>query len=528
MKGRLRALLVHGMGSSPEWWNPLITPLQNLGLEPVVLEMPSLESSGPVAWVDEIVRHAGHAPVLLIGHSLGAAVCVVASRRIPCIGIILLACPPFFDDYGPSPPVGTGLSVRAVTRVGMFLRDAAREAALVTTDSIHFIGDADPFIPAEQAARLPFPLIVIPSADHDLRDSMRFMKALIAHIINSQFGKHFLDPAVRAPSRLRASGVLGEVMDLNEAAPPPARIDLEITTRCQCACPRCARTLFPILARPIDMSRVLFERVIGECSGAGEIIFVGLGEPLLHPDLPFFVSTCARLQMNVSVVTNGLMAEPHLVETLFESGLGEITFSIDSADPERFRLLRGGADLRRVLANFRAVREGRHKSIFVTLSRQNVGDLRGLVDLAVNEGLRAIAVSDVNFPENADESLRKTQAEMELGAAITYARERNVLLIDPRFHNIGDPRRRHLRCTARKPADIMGRSCRHRHCLAPWRIAVVGVKGDLTPCNCAPQTPLGNLARDSMAAVWNGPGMAIWRKAVVSGQCHPCLTCPRY
>lgn len=398
----------------------------------------------------------------------------------------------------------------------------------MTTDSIHFIGDADPFIPAEQAARLPFPLIVIPSADHDPMDSMRFMKALIEHIVNSRFGKHFLDPAVRAPSRLRASDTLGEAMDLNEAAPPPARIDLEITTRCQCACPRCARTLFPTLARPMDMSRVFFERVMGECSGAGEIIFVGLGEPLLHPDLPFFVSTCARLQMNVSVVTNGLLAEPGLVETLFEAGLGEITFSIDSTDPERFRSLRGGADLRRVLVNFRAVRAGRHKSIFVTLSQQNVGDLRGLVDLAASEGLRAIAVSDVNFPENADESLHQAQAEMDLGAAIAYAQERNVLLIDPRFHNTGDPRRHPLRCTARKPANIMGRSCRHRHCLAPWRIAVVGVNGDLTPCNCAPKAAVGSLARGSMADGWNGPDMARWRKAVMGGECQSCLTCPRY
>ena len=73
-KPRAPALLVHGMGGSPSWWNPLLPVLERAGLAALALRLPSLEDAGPESWRDEVLAHIGKTPVVLIGHSLGAAV----------------------------------------------------------------------------------------------------------------------------------------------------------------------------------------------------------------------------------------------------------------------------------------------------------------------------------------------------------------------------------------------------------------------------------------------------------------------
>ena len=104
------AVLVHGVGSSPAWWNPLLPVLKKAGLKPLPLRLPPLKNGDPTRWRDEVVSHLNNDLVVLIGHSLGAAVCVEAALSAPVAGLVLLACPPFFGDFTPQPPPETGLA----------------------------------------------------------------------------------------------------------------------------------------------------------------------------------------------------------------------------------------------------------------------------------------------------------------------------------------------------------------------------------------------------------------------------------
>jgi MoaA/NifB/PqqE/SkfB family radical SAM enzyme/predicted alpha/beta hydrolase family esterase len=534
VKARLTALLVHGMGASPEWWNAIAAPLERAGVAARALAMPELEHAGPETWREAVLAECGDEPMVLVGHSLGAAVCMEVARMKPPAGLVLLACPPFFPDFSPPPPE-TGLSLTATARVGRFLRQACAHAAQVPGPVVHFVGAADSWVPVEQARRLPFPLVVIPRAKHGLNRSATFITQFLRHFMALRPAVELLDPGVRWDYLGRspqteppdAEGGLA-ALGLGECAPAPARLDIEITTRCQLGCQACARTMNADADKSSDMPEDMFVKTLDQMPGIGELFFVGLGEPLLHPQLAQFTRLAAARGIRVRMVTNGLLAAAGTLAALRDAGLAEVTFSIDSTEEAVFRRLRGNAPLKTVLENFRAVPAGLEKSIFTALSAVNAGALPGIVDLAAEAGLPALAVSDLNFAGNQSQSLARNDCTALIAEGIAYARRKSILLVGPHFHETADVARGYRRALIRKPADLAARPAQHRHCLAPWRVAVVSAAGRLTPCNCVPWTLMGGLQDKPFAELWNGEGMKDWRRRVRQGASGDCLVCPRY
>jgi MoaA/NifB/PqqE/SkfB family radical SAM enzyme len=528
MKARMTALFVHGLGASAAWWDPLVPVVERLGLAARPLNLPPLEPAGPEAWCQTVLSQLNDAPVVLFGHSLGAAVCVEVAHRRAVEGVVLLACPPLLPDFTPEPPPDTGLSVTAMARLARFLRSVCARPDAPPGETVHFVGSTDRWAPAAPARRLPFPLVVIAGAGHGLSRSARLAAELTRHLLSASFGRRHLDPGLRLEycARSRTSPVTE--LALGVRAPPAARLDVEVTTRCQLRCPACARTLYSTGAAEARMQPARFEALLDELPHAGELFFAGLGEPLLHPDIAAFVSLAAARQVRARLVTNGLLARPELLARLRDAGLASVTFSLDTTDEELFRKARGGAPLPTVLAHFRSVPPGLRKSIFAAVSRDTVGTLPGLIDLAADEGLPALALSDLNFPENRNRALAQSNAAKLLEQSLAHARRRSVLLIGPHFHDVPDAEQGHRRSVVRAAADLMQRQPAHRRCLAPWRIAVVGADGSFTPCDCAPRVPLGNVYAEPLRELWEGGRMRAWRRAVLDGTSPDCRACPRY
>jgi pimeloyl-ACP methyl ester carboxylesterase len=181
-KPRTTALLVHGVGSSPAWWNPLLPVLEKGGLTPLPLRMPPLPNGDPNLWRDEVLAQIQNEPVMLLGHSLGAAVCIEVALAKPVAGLILLACPPFFADFTPEPPPEAALSSAAQKSAAKFLRAACDNSTRLTCRSVHFVGARDRWVPIAQARRLPFHLVEIPDAGHSLNRSPRFAEKLLRYL----------------------------------------------------------------------------------------------------------------------------------------------------------------------------------------------------------------------------------------------------------------------------------------------------------------------------------------------------------
>lgn len=529
MKPRLTAILLHGMGHAPSWWAPFVPRLEEIGIAVRTPILPDLAVADPDDWVRTALAAIPDTPTLLMGHSLGAAVAWRAASLRPVQGVILLAMPVPGGRRLPRRPVGTGLSLSALSRVGRFLVRTAAAMETSSVDALHLVGDCDPEVDLAEARGLPIPLISLPGADHDMNRREMDIRAIVARVACTSAAQRWLDPAARRSACLdaRLAIATGDLVG-HSPVPPPARLDVEVTRRCQLRCVHCARTRCGEVPAPVDMSPALFERILDEAEFAGEVVFVGLGEPLLHPELDRLVRIAAARGLRLKVVTNGLAADGERLARLRDAGLQEVTFSIDSHDATRFAALRGGAALGVVLRHLGGVPPGLRKSIFVTLSRTNAVDLGGLAELARAHELPAIAVSDVNFEENIGAALCGGGLDELLETGLRRARAAGVLVLGPHLHEVSDPAEGYRHCLVRSAADLSARAARHTHCLAPWRIAVVGATGAVTPCNCAPQCAVGALARETLGQVWQGPGMAAWRAGVMAGANRHCRVCPRF
>ena len=123
-----------------------------------------------------------------------------------------------------------------------------------------------------------------------------------------------------------------------------------------------------------------------------QIVSIGGGEPMLHPELPAIVRALARHHFPV-MITNGSLVTPALARELFAAGMVEISVSLDYSDPVRHDAQRGrpGAhaaamEALRVLHASRTHPEQRVNLISVLLD-DNLPDVEPLIGLCEKLGI---------------------------------------------------------------------------------------------------------------------------------------------
>ena len=72
------------------------------------------------------------------------------------------------------------------------------------------------------------------------------------------------------------------------------------------------------------------------------------------------------------------------------------------------------------------------------------------------------------------------------------------------------------------------RSPTHTHCYSPWQTAPINVDGQLSFCDCQPETLIGGLLDTPFAELWNGPRLRQLRHGMRASPSPDCLACPRF
>ncbi|MBN1306978.1 MAG: alpha/beta fold hydrolase, partial [Chitinispirillaceae bacterium] len=344
MRPRLRAILLHGMGNDPSWWDPFMPLFRERGVTACPLALPDLEAHGPQAWVDAVGQRLDSSPTVLIGHSLGAAAALKAAVAYRVESVVVIAMPAAAQRAAAAIPPSSALSATALARIALFLREVS-ELSLpeYLVDRVCLTGEGDAWADAASLEKRGFRRVVVKNTGHEMNESFEGREALAECVAGLSIAAATLDPTVRLCAT--AAGAALDALDLGPVAPSPARLDIEITSRCQLSCRYCGRTLYGSDKAGIDMTPELFTKSLDYCDTCGEVVFVGLGEPLLHPGCTEFVARAHARGMRTWIVTNGLAAEAAMFGRLHDVGLDEVTFSVDAADERLFALLRGGASL---------------------------------------------------------------------------------------------------------------------------------------------------------------------------------------
>jgi hypothetical protein len=260
-------------------------------------------------------------------------------------------------------------------------------------------------------------------------------------------------------------------------APALLSLNLELTNRCNLRCTFCPTADGRMGRAKGFMDPALFRRAL---EGAGRLEFVLLfqwGEPLLHPRFFDLAKEAAARGARTLVTTNGTLLDDRRVRALLDAGIDRVTVSVDG-DAATHEAVRG-VPLARTLEAVRRLRRARDAAGAAT----------------------AVDVSMVVAPETE----RAAGGFPEALAAEADRVQRIPLLT---------------------------RGVRRTRCREPWRGGLVVLQdGRATVC-CVDHDgvlAVGDAARESPRAIWNGARMRALRAAHASGRLPPiCAGCTEH
>lgn len=144
--------------------------------------------------------------------------------------------------------------------------------------------------------------------------------------------------------------------------PYPSKLFIELTTRCNLACPMCVKQSVGNEIPQGDMSRDTFRALSPAFPFIDALILNGVGESLLNPELEEFVRIARAAMPSESWIgfqSNGLLLDDSRALSLVRAGLDRICLSLDAACPDTFRAIREGGEIDDLRKAFAAVRSAR-------------------------------------------------------------------------------------------------------------------------------------------------------------------------
>jgi len=170
----------------------------------------------------------------------------------------------------------------------------------------------------------------------------------------------------------------------------PIRMDIETVSACNFKCKMCTVSDWKNGKRAgfVDMKKL--KRIINDQHGLVEAKLTGLGEPMLHGDEYFdLISILRKRHIWVRMVTNAsLLHVDNKSKKLAESGVNDITISIDGATKETFEKVRRQSKFERVIENctdlnIRLAKDNNYISkAWCCVQKDNIHELEQIVKIA--------------------------------------------------------------------------------------------------------------------------------------------------
>jgi MoaA/NifB/PqqE/SkfB family radical SAM enzyme len=320
------------------------------------------------------------------------------------------------------------------------------------------------------------------------------------------------------------------------AEKPPVCLYLEVTNRCNLLCETCPRT-FEELEPAADMSWPLFTSIVDQAPEIARAVLHGVGEPMLVRDLPRMIRYLKARGVYVLFNTNGTLLRPSRFQELIDTGLDELRVSLDAADAETYKLIRGKDFFDRIVRDVRKLTDYQAKvgavtprvSLWLTGMKETVRDLPQFVRLAHDMGVAEVHLQRLVFDDagfgmaRAESSLfEQTQAD-ELAAIEAAQAMGRILGVTLDASGATEPGMSLKRETS-EPWSM---------CRRPWSLMYFTANGRALPCCIAPFSArgyenytLGDATQQTLREIWNGPAYQAFRQALTGDEPpKPCQGC---
>ncbi len=311
------------------------------------------------------------------------------------------------------------------------------------------------------------------------------------------------------------------------AARDPVCLYLETTNRCNLPCTTCPRT-FEELEPAANMSWDLFRTIVDQYPAIARVVLHGVGEPMMVPNLPRMIRYLKERGTYVLFNTNGTLLNERRGRDLIASGLDELRVSLDAAEPEAFKAVRGKDAFDRIVRNVRAFRalqralgiETPRVSLWLTGLKETIGQLPAFVDLAASIDVREVHLQRMVFFPDGQGLARADQAlfehldadEERLIREAQMRADRHGILFNA--SGATEPGTSLKRADDKRPWSL---------CTRPWTLMYFTAHGRALPCCIAPFSlrgydafTLGNATQQTLREIWNGEKYRAFRAGLLS------------
>ena len=296
----------------------------------------------------------------------------------------------------------------------------------------------------------------------------------------------------------------------------PLMLQVEPTNRCNAACPTCARNYYDKQANPpgdlpLDLIPYLEQAMVF----AETVLFGGYGEPLMGKNFYALVEQARRMLCRIEVITNGRQVDEETARFFAETGVGRVTFSVDSGTDEGMKKARG-ITLTEILDRVALLlAPDKHQplvSFNMTLHRRNLDELPALVEIAAKHRVNDLFVAHqkIYTRDQSDHSVLDDpdHARNVFDLAKQKAGEFGVNLLLPPLSGTVP-------------------------CMQPFEMMMVDHSGRVQGCCSAlfvggePKLSLGRIPDQKLLDLWNHRLMVSARQCALDGtSCpEPCMAC---
>lgn len=178
----------------------------------------------------------------------------------------------------------------------------------------------------------------------------------------------------------------------------PLKAFLNVTRRCNLSCRHCYNASGGPAAPELDLDTISATLRVLQAHGVMRVTLSG-GEPLCHPDFERILEVLRDLDLDVSLITNGVALTDRMAEHITAtSNLRSVTVSLDGSTAEENDAVRGQGSFERVLGGLRRLTRcyDRALAIRITLMQTNAASIVRLPALLARLGVRELKVNRMN------------------------------------------------------------------------------------------------------------------------------------
>ncbi|MCL5037409.1 MAG: radical SAM protein [Chloroflexi bacterium] len=164
----------------------------------------------------------------------------------------------------------------------------------------------------------------------------------------------------------------------------PLRLYISITNACNLRCKHCLNTSFETLSGELSFEEI--HEIFKEMQSLGiPEISIGGGEPFLRQDFPDIIALAEKMDLNISIATNGLLITEKIAKQLASfDNIKYIALSLEGAKPETHDYIRGKGTFRRVIRALSILKKhsGQHVNLHFTIQKHNFNETEQIFSLS--------------------------------------------------------------------------------------------------------------------------------------------------